>query len=229
MNLIKILVTLTAGFVIFPNTVFGKERTCRLVFPDRPQTAPKSAFLFDGTKSHAITLPSMNLSDVVKLPPGELTIALAAENITDAKLLSPNLPTLKIPEDVVEFYIVLHPDLENKEFPIKMDLVDAGDSKLKVGETLWCNFTKHRIAAKLGKTEMTADPNSRTVSTAPEDQNGYYVAKFTYQLNGEGEFLTITEQSWFHDAKSKHLGFIISTNDKLPKIFFFRDFRVPEN
>jgi hypothetical protein len=170
----------------------------------------------------------MNLSEVIELPHGDLTIAMTASKINDPKDLPPNAPLLKIPEKVTDFYIIITPDPKNQALPIKMNLVDTGEGKLKTGETLWFNSTEHRILAKLGDNEMSVDPKGRTVSKNPVPASGYYIAKFAYQENGKGEPAPITEQSWWHDAASRHLGFIENSGGKLPKIYFYRDFRDPE-
>lgn len=228
MNFSSAIALLTAGFLVSVNTLHANPRSCRLVFPERPQSAPKIAYLFDGSKSQGVSLPSMNLSEVIELPGGELAIAMLASAISDPELLPPQAPVLKIPEGVMDFYIIITPDPENKILPIKMNLVDTGGGKLKAGETLWYNFTGHRIAAKLGSAQMTVDPQGRTISKDPMPASGYYVAQFAFQANGKGAYAPITEQSWWHDAKSKHLGFMYNTGGKLPKIYFFRDFRDPE-
>jgi hypothetical protein len=221
----RLLTILTVGFYILTNSLHAQSRTCRLVYPERPQDAPKVAYLFDGKKSQAVTLPSMNLSEVIKLPPGELTIAITADKITDPKSLPTNLPLLKILEDITDFYIIITPDAENKVIPIKMNMVDTGAGKLKPGETLWYNLTDHRIAAKLGSATMSVDPKGRTISKDPAATSSYYTAQFAYQANGKGEYAPITEQCWWHDTTSKHLGFMVNTGGKLPKIYYFRDFR----
>lgn len=46
-----------------------------------------------------------------------------------------------------------------------------------------------------------------------------------FQANGNAPPAPITEQRWWHDASSRHLGFVANTGGKLPKIYFFRDFR----
>lgn len=227
MNISHGLTIFAAGFTLFASPLEAK-RSCRLVFPERPQNAPKTAYLFDGSMSQSVSLPSMNFSEVIEFSSGELTIAMSADKISDPKTLSPNAPTLRIPEDVTDFYIIISPDPKNPEFPIKMNLVDIGGGKLKPGETLWSNFTEARIVAKLGSADMSVDPMGRTISKDPAPTSGYYIAKFTYQVKGDGEFAPITEQNWWHDTASRHLGFIFSSGDKLPKIYFFRDFREPE-
>lgn len=209
------------------NAVQAQPRTCRLVFPERPQSAPKVAFLFDGKTSQPITLPSMNLSEVIDLPSGDLTIAVTADKITDPEALPPKSPLLRIPESIREFYIIITPDPENTAIPIKMNMVNTGEGKLKPGETLWYNYTGHRIAAKLGNAQIIIDPNDRGISKEPAPTSSYYTAILRYQADGKGDYAPITEQSWWHDATSKHLGFIVNTGGKLPRIYYFRDFRLP--
>ncbi len=228
MSFSPVIAILSAAFLICASALHAKPRTCRIVFPERPEGSPKIAYLFDGSKSQGVSLPSMNLSEVIEMPRGELAIAMLASAISDPELLPPQAPVLKIPEGVKDFYIIITPDPENKTLPIKMNLVDTGGGKLKAGETLWYNFTGHRIAAKLGSAQMTVDPQGRTISKDPMPASGYYVAQFAFQANGKGAYAPITEQSWWHDANSKHLGFIYNTGGKLPKIYFFRDFRDPE-
>lgn len=219
---------LTAGFLISVNALHAKPRSCRIVFPERPEGSPKIAYLFDGSKSQNVSLPSMNLSEVIELPSGDLTIAMIKSAVSDPELLPPQAPVLKIPELVMDFYIIITPDPENKVLPVKMNLVDTGAGKLKPGETLWYNFTPHRIIAKLGGADMKVDPQGRTITKDPIPASGYYVARFAFQEDGKGEFAPITEQSWWHDSNSKHLGFMYNSGGKLPKIYYFRDFRLPE-
>ena len=206
----------------------AKPRTCRIVFPERPNDAPKSAFLFDGKKSTSVTLPSMNLSEVIELPSGAIALAMTSSEISDPKLLPADAPRLTIPENVMDCYIIILPDPKNPHLPIKMNLVDAGNEKLKPGETLWFNFTTHRIFAKLGTVDLDVQPGSRAISKAPAASSGYYIARFAYQANGTEAPAPITEQSWWHDANHKHVGFMASTGGKLPKIYYYRDFRMPE-
>ena len=227
MSLRHTIAILAAGVCICANTLQAKPRSCRIVFPERPQSAPKIAYLFDGSKSVRVTLPSMNLSEVVNLPHGELTVAMTPNEISDPKELSPNAPILRVSEKTTEFYIVLTPDPKNQDLPVKMNLVETGEGKLKAGETLWFNSTEHRIAAKLGNHEMSVDPRGRSVSKDPIPASGYYIAKFAFQVEGKGQYAPITEQYWWHDAESRHLGFIVNSGGKLPKIYFFRDFRDP--
>lgn len=201
-------------------------RTCRIVFPERPNDAPKVAYLFDGKKSQQVSLPSMNFSQVIALPKGELTILMTPNRISDLENLPLGAPRLKISEAVQDFYILVSPDPSNSTLPLRMNMINTSNGKLKPGETLWFNLTDHRIVAKLGESKMSVAPKGRTVSKSPVAKSGHYRAELGYQRHAKGEFKRITEQHWWHDTKSRHVGFIVNTGGKLPKVYFYRDFRL---
>jgi hypothetical protein len=206
-------------------SIAAAERTCRIVFPERPKDAPKFAFLFDGKMSRRVTLPSMNFSEVISLPPGELTFLMTSTKITDPENLPPGAPKLEIAEADGDFYILVRPDPLNAGLQLRMTKVDTGAGNLKPGETLWLNLTDHRISANLGDDEMSIEPNGRKVSPSPVKKSGYFRAEFKYQPKGQGDFEKITEQQWWYDTKSRHVGFMVDTGGRLPGIFFYRDFR----
>ena len=168
---------LAAGSCLFGGSLHAKSRTCRVVYPERPADAPKTAYLFDGRESHEVALPSMNFSPVISLPDGELTIAMTSMDVSDPEALSPQAPRLKIAESVTDFYILVTPDPDNPHIPVKMNLVDPGGGKLKPGETLWFNGTAHHIVGKLGNARMSVKPNSRAISKDPIPKSGYYTSR----------------------------------------------------
>jgi hypothetical protein len=228
MRISPVVVILAAGAAVSTSVLQAEPRSCRVVFPERPRGAPKIAYLFDGSESRRTSLPSNNLAPVIELPGGELTITMTREEVDGPQALPPDAPRLMIPEGVSDFYILLTSDFENPHVPVRMELVDPEASRLKRGETLWFNRTAHRIIARLGDSEISVNPRSESVSKSPVPKSGYYKAEFSYQLNGEGPEARITEQQWWHDTASKHLGFIVDTGDKLPKIFFYRDYRAAD-
>lgn len=201
------------------------DRTCRIVFPEKPADAPKFAYLFDGKDSRRVTLPSMNFSEVIPLPSGELTILLTSSEIKDPKNPPPGALKLVIAETDGDFYILARPDPMNAELHLQMSKVDTGTDGFKPGETLWFNFTDHRISARLGESAVILEPEGREVSDSPVKESGHFRAEFEFKPQGKGEYRRITEQQWWHDTASRHLGFIVDTGGKLPRIFFFRDFR----
>ena len=205
------------------------RRSCRIVYPERPNDAPKLAYLFDGKKSQQVSLPSMNFSEVIALPPGDIAVLMTPSEITDHENLPAGAPRLNIPEGVRDFYILVTPDPTNSTFPVKLNMVNASDGKFRQGETLWFNLTGDRIVAKLEGSQLSVPPLGQAVSKAPIQSSGYYRAEFAYQAEGKGAFQRITEQQWWHDAGSRHLGFIAGSGGRLPKIYFYRDFRLSDN
>lgn len=208
------------------------ERTCRIVFPDRPQDAPRSLHLFDGKQSEEVELPSMNLSPVYELAPGTIQLKLLSAKVEVPKQVPADAPSVEVPAGCADFILLVtgHPD--NKTAPVKLELVDLGSENFKVGQTLWANHSDKTIEAKLGEQTLSLEPGGSEILDAPASDkgvptSGYYNATFTYQAQPDAAFEPITEQQWWHDANSRHLGFIVNTGGKLPKIHFYRDFRDP--
>jgi hypothetical protein len=224
----SLLAFVLIGLSCFGNAQNAVKRTCRVIFPDRPGNAPKVAYIFDGKQNHLTELPTMNFSQVLALPSGEITILMSPEEITDIEKIPSGLPRMNIPETIRDFFILVTSDPANPAMPLKMNLVNTADDKLKSGETLWFNLTSHSIHAKLGEARLEVPPKNQVVSKNPVSESGYYRAEFAYQPDGAGELLRITEQHWWHDTKSKHLGLIIDSGGRLPRVFMFRDFRDPE-
>jgi hypothetical protein len=209
------------------------HRTCRIVFPGRPADAPKRLHLFDGTSSQEIELPSMNLSPVYNLPAGAIHLKFFTSKPEDSKSVSPDAPSVEIPENYHDFYLIVASDPENKIAAVKLKAINIESANFKLGQTLWINHTDQTIEGKLGDRVLSLGPNSSKILDSPfidksGPTRGYYHASFTYQIRGEDTFAPITEQQWWHDATSRHLGFIEHSGGKLPKIYVFRDFRDPE-
>ncbi len=207
-------------------------RTCRIVFLDRPENAPKSLHLFDGVTSQEVELPSMNLSPSYKLAPDVTQLKLLISKVGDPKEVPADAPSVDIPSGYTDFLLLVLSDPDNKISPVKMEAVNLVSDHFKVGQTLWSNRTDKTIQGKLGDQALSLEPESSKIVDAPVSENGvatsgYYSASFTYQIQDQGAFEPITEQQWWHDAKSRHLGFIVNAGGKLPKIYFYRDFRDP--
>ena len=202
------------------------RRTCRVVYPERPRNAPRVAHLFDGKTSKLVTLPSMNLSEVIELPDGNLTLAMTSKQVVDPTQLPADTPKLQIPEQIRDFYIIVSSNPKNNVIPVTMNLVASGRSDLEPGQTLWFNLTEHRIIAKMGEQVVNVPPKGKNISNNPIQESGYYLARIAYQANGTGAVAPITEQQWWHDTNSRHLGFVATTGGKLPKLYYYRDFRL---
>ena len=72
-------------------------RTCRIVFPNRAASAPKSLYLFDGKEVQEVKLPRLSLSPVYKLPDGDLNLHFFTTAPSDLKNINPEAPSVEIP------------------------------------------------------------------------------------------------------------------------------------
>lgn len=127
------------------------DRTFRIFFPERPNSSPKTAYLFDGKESQLVSLPSMSFSKVMELPKGERTITLSPSKITDPKNIPPEAPQLTVKASVHDFYILISPDRANPTLPLQIRLINISDEELKPGQTLWMNLTDHQITVEVVK------------------------------------------------------------------------------
>jgi hypothetical protein len=207
-------------------------RTCRIVFPDRPADVPKSLHLFDGNTSQEVQLPNMNFSPLYKLAAGAIQLKLLTAKAEDPKAVPPDAPSVEIPAEYVDFYLLVSRDPKNKTAPLNLKAINLENGKFNPGQTLWINESDKIIKAELGGHILSLEPQSSKIADSPLSNqgvptSGYYKAGFMYQIPGEGAFAPITEQNWWHDAASRHLGFMVNAGGKLPKIYFYRDFRNP--
>ncbi len=205
-----------------------KTRSCRIIFPQRPQDAPTEAYIFDGKTSQKVLLPNLNFSEVIELPLGAITIVMTPNSIDDPEAFPEGAPSVSIPAEQTDLYFLVFSDPKNNVLPIRIQPISIDNSILKPGETMWLNFTPKKIAAKLGQTEFSIDPNKQAISKPPLPASGYYLAQFAYKEATDVEYSPIMKKSWWHDEFSKNLGFVIDAGDRLPKIFTFRDRRTVE-
>lgn len=208
------------------------ERNCRIVLLDRPADAPKTIHLYDGTTSQEVDLPGVNLSPLYKLAPGAIQLRLLSAKADDPKTVSPDAPSIEIPRHYTDFYLLLSSDPKNKIIPIKLKVINLESENFKLGQAMWINDTDNIIKAELGEQTVSLGPHSSKIVDSPLSNqrgpaSGYYIAKFAYQPGANAAVTAITEQSWWHDANSRHLGFIINKGGRLPEIYFYRDFRNP--
>jgi hypothetical protein len=207
----------------------AEEKTCRIIFPDRPQNAPQEVYLFDGEVSHKIALPSMNFSEILKLPAGDLELSITADAVSESAAITKAAPQVKIPAGMKNFYLVVLSDPGNTTMPLRMLPLDSGDDHLRPGQTLWVNLTAHRIACDYGDCSLDIPPDTNVVGEPPLKDSGYFKVKFRYQPNASGDFLPVMQKSAWFDAQSKNLGFILNSNNRFPRIFTIRDYREPKN
>lgn len=225
----RLLVPLTLSLcgLFFQSHGEETKRTCRIIFPQRPQGAPQEAYLFDGTASRKVPLSGMNFSDALPLPAGDLVLRMTSGPAGKPEEIPQDAPQATIAAGTTQLYLVVLSDPENPVLPVRLLSLDAGSARLAPGQTLWANLTKHNIVGEMGDQSLTIPPGENVIGKAPLPANGYFKAKFRYQPNGSGDFLPVMEKSWWFDAKSRNLGFIVDSKTGFPSIFTFRDNQPP--
>lgn len=214
------------------SATFGKEqatRTCRILFLEGPDAAPNSLHLFDGTRSQEVELPRMNFSPVYELPPGNLTLSLLPAPPADPEKLPDGAPTAKLPESVVDFYLLLTSDPANKIAPVSMQVINAGTGRLKTGQMLWFNLTDHQVGGRLGSEKLVIEPKSTATLDPPAVGATDYPVDLAYRIQGKEPLYPICETKWRHDPRSRSLAFIFAKpGTRTPRVLVFTDFRASE-
>jgi len=204
----------------------AKDRTCRILFLERPSDAPATLHLFDGKASREVDLPGMNLSKVYDLPPGKISLALLPTPLSNPEELPPGAPSATVPETAADIYLLVMSDPANKVAPVSLQIVDAGAAKLRRGQTLWFNLTPLTIGGKLGSVTLILKPASRAVMDAPRSDAGDYAVSLAYRMEGNENLYPICETRWVHDPRGRNLGFVIARHgSRTPRVFVFPDFR----
>lgn len=203
-----------------------KDRTCRILFLERPSDAPLTMHLFDGAASREVDLPGMNLSKIYDLPPGRISIALLPAPLANPKELPPGAPTATVPETVTDMYLLVVSDPANKVAPVRLQVVDASAAKLRRGQTLWFNLTELKVGGTLGSETIVLQPKSRAVMDAPRNDAGDYPVSLAYRMEGKEHLYPICQTRWSHDPRGRNLGFVITRpGSRTPRVLVFPDFR----
>jgi len=204
----------------------AKTKTCRILFLDRPASAPPSLHLFDGSASREVDLPGLNFSQIYELPPGNLSLALLPTPPQDPENLPPGAPTVRVPEEVVDFYLIVTSDPRNQVTPVRMTVVNANEDQLRRGQTLWFNLTDLTIGGNLGSQSLLIQPQSRAIMDAPADGSVDYPVSLAYKKADSEDLYPIFETRWIHDPGSRNLGFVFAREDNsAPSVQVFPDHR----
>lgn len=202
------------------------KHTFRILFLERPPGAPTELLMFDGSSPRKVELPGMNLSPVYELPAGPLTLTFLTAPPPDPELLPSGAPAVKVPETMLDFFLLFFSDPGNKVAPVRVQAIDAEAGKCGEGGTLWFNLTDLTIGGKLGGESLLIKPRGTAVMRPPRSDAGDYPVSIAYRKAGVASDFPICETRWVHDPRSRSLGFIIAREGiPAPRIMMFPDFR----
>jgi hypothetical protein len=214
-------------------SVSGAEKksphTCRILFLNGPDSAPKTLHLFDGVKSTEVALPRMNFSPVYKLSPGAISVVLSPTAYALPEEVDPKAPRAKVPAGVEDFYLLLSSDPSNAVAPVKIQVVPADESAFKKGEMLWFNLTANSVGGSVGKQKLAMKARSKTILKAPATKNEDFNVNLAFRIPGKDHLYPLCETKWLHDPQSRTVVFVMSeTGSRTPRVMGFSDFREAE-
>jgi hypothetical protein len=215
--------------LLLPAAAFAapaSERTCRILFLDGPDDAPEKLQLFDGTKCREVDLPRMNFSKVYQLPGGLLKLRLLPAPPADPTKVPPEAPGVIVAAGITDFYLLVTSDPANTIAPVRMQVINAGADKLKLGQTLWFNLTKNPVGGTLGSETLKIESEARVILDAPTTGSGDYPVNLFFRIPGNEHLYPLCETKWRHDPRSRSVAFIITENGRRsPRVMVFSDFR----
>jgi hypothetical protein len=204
-------------------------RTCRILFLQGPEDAPKTLHLFDGTSSLEVELPRMNFSPTYPISNTATTIALLPAPPADPEKIPNESPSAKLAESIRDFYLIVSPDPSNKITPVRLQIIDASPGKFKNGQMLWFNLTPYAVGGTLGKQQLALAANSRTILDAPANTAEDYDVNLAFRIPENPHLHPLCETRWLHDPRSRSVYFIFNNPGvRTPRILGFPDFRQTE-
>lgn len=217
---------LFASFALCASTWAQAERSCRILFLDRPVDAPKTLHLFNGVTSQEVELPSMNLSPIYKLPAGQLKLRLLPAPADDPNTVSPDAPSVDIPEAYTDFYLVVASAPDNKIAPVSMSVFNATADYISPGQMLWINLSEKTIKGTLGDVKITLQPDASEVIGEPRKDKGDYPVTLQFLMKGNDSARPLCETKWQYDPRIRTLVFIVSQKGRTaPRVFSVTDYR----
>jgi len=204
-------------------------RTCRILVLSGPGSVPEKLHLFDGLVSREVEMPRMNLSPVYEIAPGSITIRMLSEPLLDPKALPAEAPSIVVPANLRDIYLLVTADRSNNVAPVKLAVVNANHERLGRGEILWYNLSDKAVAGKIGSRTLNLKPGASTVLGEPASGHEEYPVELYFRVQGDDFTHPLCETQWRHDPRSRSLAFIITEGKrKVPRVFTYADYREPK-
>lgn len=203
--------------------------SCRILFLNGPDRAPDALHLFDGVTSQLVELPRMNFSPVYQLRPGTRALSLLPEALDDPELLPEGAPTVSIPAGVVDFYLLVTSDPDNKVAPVELQVINANADRLRRGQMLWLNLSPHLVGGQVGTEKLVVKPRSPAIIDPPAPRRENYPVNLSFRIAGKEHLYPLCETSWLHDPRSRSVAFIVTKKGvRTPRVWVFPDYREPK-
>ena len=201
-------------------------RSCRIVYLNAPDNAPEKLHLFDGKSSQEIELPQINFSPVYRLPGSDLVLKMLPAPEADPKKVSPDAPSVAVPEAVTDFYLLVSSDPANAVAPVKLEVIDA--TKFIKGQMLWFNLTANRIDGQIGAEKLALPGNAQAILNPPAVKNEDYNVNISFATPGSDLLQPFCETKWRHEPQARNVFFVVTNEGaRAPRVMGLRDQREP--
>jgi hypothetical protein len=202
-------------------------RTCRILFLNGADDAPRTLHLFDGEGSQEVELTRMGFSPVYPIRAGAVSLAmLPTPPAGPSPAIPAAAPKAAIAEGVSDFYLIVSSDPANKVAPVKMQVINADAANFKRGQMLWYNLTDSKVGGAVGSRQLLVGPNSRLILDPPADKLGDYRVKLHFLPPGKQRPEPLCETTWSYDPRSRGVFFVLKpAGGLIPRILGFPDFR----
>jgi hypothetical protein len=220
------LLCITLFLVLFAAVQAKGTRNCRIVFLNAPADAPKKLQLFDGKQSQEVELPRINFSPVYQILPGSILLKMLSVAETDPEKVSPDAPSVSVPEAVTDFYLLVSGDPANLVAPVKLEIIDA--TGFTQGQMLWRNLTANRLDGQIGTEKLALHGNSQIILNPPATANEDYNVNISFFKPASDASQPLCETKWHHDPRVRNVFFVVSKEgERTPRVMGFRDQREP--
>lgn len=228
--MMPVLRSLGLGLLVALAAFAEESVSCRVLFLDGPDDAPDTLHLFDGSSFHEVEAPRMNFSQVYQLPAGPRGLRLFGERPEDLESLPEGAPSGRILRGMKDIYLLLMSDPENQVAPVRVEVIDASQERIRMGQILWFNLTKTTIVGKVGSRKLRLGPMKRTLMKAPEGKPGDYGINLEYRRAGVKDRFPLCETKWRHDPRARSVAFVIPPKrGRTPRVLVFPDYREPND
>ncbi len=199
-------------------------RSCRIVFLNAPDQAPEKLHLFDGKKSQEVELPHINFSPVYQVSQGAIVLKMLSVAETDPMKMSPEVPSVAVPEAVTDFYLLVSSDPANAVAPVKLEVIDA--TQFTKGQMLWYNLTANRLDGQIGTEKLALDGNSQAILNPPASKSEDYNVNISFSKPGDDHLQPFCETKWRHDPQIRNVFFVVTNEGaRAPRVMGLRDQR----
>ncbi len=203
--------------------------SARILFLNGPQGAAGPYYLFDGKETQEVELPRMSFSPVYDLRSGNLKLWLLNKPPIDAKSVPEGTPSVLLPAEVKDFYLICGVDPSNQILPIQMHIVNANSDKIGRGEMLWFNLTAKSVVGKVGSQDLRLAPKATFLLKEPVVGDKSYPIELYFHVEGDDRTHPLVESQWSHDPRTRSIVFVFDEGKRrAPRVMAFSDFRMPK-